>query len=140
MARDQALVVDASVALKWLVDEISTEKALQVRDHLKEEVILIVPSLFFYEIANVLRYKPEFGINDVKNIIQTLNNFQFRIEPFKQKLVNLTIDLAYQYYITIYDASYIAIGKRDRVDFITADRKLFSKLNSEQIILLEDCK
>jgi predicted nucleic acid-binding protein len=140
MARDQALVVDASVALKWFVDEISTEKALKIRDHLKEEVIPIVPSLFFYEIANVLRYKPEFGSNDVKNIIQTLIDFQFRIEPFEQKLANLTIDLAYQYGITIYDASYIAIGKRSQVDFITADEKLFSKLNGERIILLEDWK
>ena len=140
MARDQALVVDASVALKWFVDEIGTEKALKVRDRLKNQVIPIVPSLFFYEIANVLRYKPEFGSTDTKNIIQALNDFQFRIEPFEQGLANLTIELAYQYGITIYDACYIAIGKKNQVDFVTADKELYSKLKSERIILLEDWK
>lgn len=140
MARDQALVVDASVALKWFVDEIDTEKALKVRDRLRDQIVPIVPSLFFYEIANVLRYKPEFGSTDTKNIIQALNDFQFRVEPFVQGLANLTIELAYQYGITIYDACYIAIGKKNQVDFVTADKKLYSKLKSERIILLEDWK
>ncbi|MFW9903203.1 MAG: type II toxin-antitoxin system VapC family toxin [Candidatus Thorarchaeota archaeon] len=138
MARDQTLVVDASVALKWFVDEIDTEKALEVREHLKKEATPIVPALFFYEIANVLRYKPEFGSKDVKKIIKTLNDFQFRIEPFEEKIANLTIDLAYQYGITIYDASYIAIGRRNQIKVITADERVYSKLEDEQIILLKE--
>lgn len=138
MARDQTLVVDASVALKWFVDEINTEKALEVRDYLKKEATPIVPALFFYEIANVLRYKPEFGSKDVKKIIKTLIDFQFRIEPFEERIANLTIDLAYQYGITIYDASYIAIGRRNQIKVITADEKLYSKLEDEQIILLKE--
>ena len=139
MARDQTLVVDASVALKWFVDESNTEKALEVRDYLKKEATPIVPALFFYEIANVLRYKPEFGSKDVKKIIKALIDFQFRIEPF-ERVANLTIDLAYQYGITIYDASYIAIGRRNQITVITADERLYSKLENEQIILLEEWK
>jgi predicted nucleic acid-binding protein len=138
MARDQTLVVDASVALKWFVDESNTEKALEVRDYLKKEATPIVPALFFYEIANVLRYKPEFGSKDVKKIIKTLIDFQFRIEPFEERIANLTIDLAYQYGITIYDASYIAIGRRNQIKVITADERLYSKLEDEQIILLKE--
>ncbi|MHA2202983.1 MAG: type II toxin-antitoxin system VapC family toxin [Candidatus Hodarchaeales archaeon] len=140
MARDQTLVVDASVALKWFVDEINTEKALEVRDYLKKEATPIVPALFFYEIANVLRYKPEFGSKDVNKIIKALIDFQFRIELFEEKLANLTIDLAYQYGITIYDASYIAIGRRSQIAVITADKNLFAKVEEERIILLEEWK
>jgi predicted nucleic acid-binding protein len=138
MARNQTLVVDASVALKWFVDEIYTEKALEVRDYLKKEATPIVPELFFYEIANVLRYKPEFGSKDVKMIIKALIDFQFIIEPFEEKLANLTIDLAYQYGITVYDASYIAIGRKNQIKVITADERLFSRLKDERIILLEE--
>ncbi|UCE12286.1 MAG: type II toxin-antitoxin system VapC family toxin [Candidatus Heimdallarchaeota archaeon] len=140
MARDQALVVDASVVLKWFVEETDTEKALQVRDYLKEEAIPIVPAIFFYEIANVLRYKTEFGIEDIKNVVQTLEDFQFRVEFFEKDVAHPTIDLAYQYGITIYDASYIAISKKNQIDFMTADEKLYSKLRGERVILLEDWK
>lgn len=140
MARDLALVVDASVALKWFVDEINTEKALIVRDYLKEEAIPIVPALFFYEIANVLRYKAEFGIEDVKKVMQTLEDFQFNVESFEKEVAHPSIDLAYQYGITIYDASYIALSKKNQIDFITADEKLFAKIRGERVILLEDWK
>ena len=65
-------------------------------------------------------------------------DFQFRIEPFEEKLANLTIDLAYQYGITIYDASYIAIGRKNQIKVITVDERLFSRLKDERIILLEE--
>ncbi|MFW9779803.1 MAG: type II toxin-antitoxin system VapC family toxin [Candidatus Heimdallarchaeota archaeon] len=140
MARDQTLVIDASVALKWFVDEIHTEKALKLREFLRKDATPVVPALFFYEIANVLRYKPEFGSNDVMNIIKTLLNFQFKIELLDEKLTDLTAKLAYQFGITIYDASYIAIGQLYQVHFITADEKLVSQIQNEQVILLENWK
>ena len=69
MERNQALVIDASVALKWFVEEEQTNKAQEVLDYVTDKAIPIVPSLFFYEISNVLRYKPEFGIKDIKEVL-----------------------------------------------------------------------
>lgn len=138
MARNQTLVIDASVALKWFVNEINTKMALEVREELTHNIIPIVPHLFFYEIANVLRYKPEFGSNDVKEIIHTLKEFQFKIESFDNDLIDITINIAYEYGITIYDASYVAISKKLQTNLITADNKLYTKLNGKRTILLKN--
>jgi predicted nucleic acid-binding protein len=138
MERSQTLVIDASVALKWFVEESHTEKALEVLDYVTNKALPIVPALFFYEIANVLRYKPEFGIKDIKEIHSALSGFGFRVEPLKEELADLTVELAFQYGITIYDASYIAISSRNKCDFVTADEKLNNKLAGEKVILLKE--
>ncbi len=138
MERSQALVIDASVALKWFVEEIHTEKALEVLDHETEKALPIVPSLFFYEIANVLRYKPEFGIKDIKETMSALTGFGFMIEPLEGELANLTVELAFQYGITIYDASYVSISNKRKCDVVTADEKLYEKLTGEKVILLKE--
>jgi predicted nucleic acid-binding protein len=138
MERSQTLVIDASVALKWFVEEIHTDKALEVLDYATEKASPIVPSLFFYEITNVLRYKSEFGIKDIKEIHSALSGFGFMIEPLEGELADLTVELAFQYGTTIYDASYIAIGSRNKCDYVTADEKLYKKLTGEKIILLKE--
>ena len=50
MTAGQALVVDASAAIKWLVEEPGSDAALVLRDH-----DLMAPSLLRIETANVLR-------------------------------------------------------------------------------------
>ena len=50
MTAGQALVVDASAAIKWLVEEPGSDAALALRDH-----DLMAPSLLRIETANVLR-------------------------------------------------------------------------------------
>jgi len=119
MERVQTLVIDASIALKWFVEEVYTEKALEILDHLTKDVLPAVPSLFFYEVANVLRYKPEFGINDIKQVLSALFAFGFLVESLNEELGGMTIDIAYLYGITIYDASYIALSRKNQCDFIT---------------------
>lgn len=138
MERSQTLVIDASVALKWFVEEINTEKALEILNHITEKALPIVPSLFFYEIANILRYKPEFGIKDIKEINSVLTNLGFRVEPLEGELADLTVELAFQHGITIYDASYIAISNKRKCDFVTADEKLSKKITGEKVILLKE--
>lgn len=138
MERGQELVIDASVALKWFVEENHSNLALKVLDYLTEKALPIVPSLFFYEIANVLRYKPEFGIKDIQEVLSALTRFGFLVVPLENALCDQTIELAFQYGITIYDASYIAISSKKNCEFVTADEKLFGKLAGEKVILLKE--
>ena len=53
------IVLDSSVALKWIfADEDGATHAVRVRDdHVSGKNEIAVPSLFFYEIANVLATK-----------------------------------------------------------------------------------
>lgn len=140
MERIHELVVDASVALKWFVEEDDSKKALDVLDYITEKAIPIVPTLFFYEISNVLRYKPEFGIKDIQDVLSALLGFGFRVISLQDNIGDLTIELAFLYGITVYDASYIALSKKKEVDLITADEKLFRKITGEKVILLNEWK
>jgi predicted nucleic acid-binding protein len=140
MERSQELVIDASVALKWFVEEENSEIALEVLDHVSSKALPSVPSLFFYEITNVLRYKPEFGIKDIQEVFSALSGFGFLVSSLQDDLGDLTIDLAFRYGIPIYDASYLAISQKKNCHFVTADVKLFEKLAEEKVILLKDWK
>jgi predicted nucleic acid-binding protein len=140
MAGTTLIIIDASVVLKWFLLEPDTDKALSLREQLKSQYIPIVPSLFYYEISNVLRYKKEFGIKDVLQAIQSLDNFQFKFEPFTGDFAKKTVEIAFIYGITIYDASYVALSEILSADLITADEKLYKKVPDHRIILLSNWK
>lgn len=59
MAR-QSLVLDASVGVKWFSarGESALAKALDIRDaHIDGHAVIMVPDLFFYEVANAIVHK-----------------------------------------------------------------------------------
>ena len=60
------------------------------------------------------------------------------IETLEGELADLTVELAFQYGITIYDASYLAISNKRKCDIVTADEKLYEKLTGEKVILLKE--
>jgi predicted nucleic acid-binding protein len=52
----EIVVVDASVALSWLLPGEETNKTLLLRDYAvaNSDIKLLVPPIFWYEVANVL--------------------------------------------------------------------------------------
>jgi predicted nucleic acid-binding protein len=56
-------ILDASVILKWFVDEESSDQALRIRDEFcRGEREIVVPDLLLLEVANALRYNPTFSV------------------------------------------------------------------------------
>jgi predicted nucleic acid-binding protein len=54
-------VLDTSVVVKWFskMREDELNNALKIReDYLNKKIFLLFPDLLFYELMNVLRYKP----------------------------------------------------------------------------------
>jgi len=63
-------VLDASVVLKWFVDEYDSDKAAQLKEeYYSGEREIIVPDLLLFEVANALRYNPAFEIEEIKESI-----------------------------------------------------------------------
>lgn len=61
------LVLDTSVILKWFTQETYSDIALKIREDFYNGVHEIVePDLLVYEFTNVLRYNPNYKIEDVK--------------------------------------------------------------------------
>ncbi len=132
MAGAQALVLDASVVVKWFVDEEFTSQALAIRDAYRQRSVdVIEPALLSFEVLNALRYKPDFGTEDIRSVAKSLTGFQFHIFLLDGVVAEKTAEIAFQFGLTIYDASYFALAVQQSCTFVTAEKKLMTKLKDQ---------
>jgi len=115
-----AFVVDASVVVKWVVAEVSSEQATRL---LTRE--LIAPALIEAECANVLWTKARRGeITPVEARQRTefLLRAPLRLVPISD-LVAPALSLAFELDQPVYDCLYLALALRESATLITADRR-----------------
>lgn len=123
MAR-QALVLDASVGVKWFSQrgEDSLAQALAIRDsHVAGEVQVGVPDLFYYEVTNALVYKKNIPIEAIRSVIRDLFNLSLDAFPAGIELLAASTTLARQFDITVYDACYAALAREHGCPLVTAN-------------------
>jgi len=129
VARPTKVVLDASVVVKWYNKEDYSGDALQVRDdYISGKVDLVEPYLLVYEVGNALRYNREFGQSDVESATRNLLNMQMDLREINAEELPTIVGLAYNYGITFYDSTYIAISDHEDMQFFTADDKLLAKV------------
>lgn len=128
MARTTDKVLDASVIIKWFIEEEGSDRADKYLQAYKDKHFSIfVPTLLFYELGNILLAKKATA-GQVGRIIQHLHALNLiRIdvgyESFRKVFQNAD-DLQ----ITYYDASYLTLMQKESCEFVTADRKLYEKM------------
>lgn len=134
MEKQKTLVIDASVMVKWFLNEENSDKARIIRSELENgDISIIVPELLFLEIPNSLRY------NKVKekNIL-TANKILFgtglEVAGLNEEIMLKAIENSIKYNITIYDSLYVTIAQLHGIALITADKKLYKIPN---VIALE---
>ena len=139
---DGNLVLDSSVVIKWFSQEKNTEKAINLRERfLKGEVEITVPDLQLYEIANALRYNEELKESDVTSAVESLMDIGINIIVPTREIMSSAIELAFEFNITLYDAYFLALAKTLRFTFVTADQKLYRKIEELKFVkLLNDLK
>ncbi len=124
----EAAVVDASVVAKWFVDEPYSDVSLRLReDHVNLRIRLIVPYIMRYEVLNALKYSGGFGTQELVRVASSLEDYQFIEVPPDGKYAEETVRIAMDYGLTIYDASYVALGRVRGVTVYTADQRLLEK-------------
>ncbi|MBI2105489.1 type II toxin-antitoxin system VapC family toxin [Candidatus Woesearchaeota archaeon] len=125
------LVIDSSVVIKWFSDEEDTKKALKIReDFLNGKNIIAVPDIQIYEIANALRYNKHITKEEVIKYADSLIDIGIIIVIPTAEIIKSSIEIAFEYNITIYDACFISLAKDLNFDFITADEKLYQKIET----------
>ncbi len=122
------VVADASVIVKWFVEEDHSETSLRMRDdYVAQRTTIIVPAVAQFEVLNALRYSGGFGTDDLLEVARTLDGYQFMEVmlhgDYSGKAVKIAMDLG----ITVYDASYLALGEVRGIDVFTADEELLKK-------------
>ncbi len=98
------LVVDASVAAKWLVTEPLSDKALDVLGSSEE---LCAPDFPLAEVGNILWKKARAG-----DLAPAAAQERFRA------LLSMGV------WRTVYDSLYLALAEAEGCDFVTADERL----------------
>jgi len=74
--REEVIVADASVVVKWFVEEDYTDEALRLRDDYVERALEIAsPDLLPYEVLNALRYNPSFGGSQLVKTAMALEKY-----------------------------------------------------------------
>ncbi|HET9226131.1 MAG TPA: type II toxin-antitoxin system VapC family toxin [Thermoanaerobaculia bacterium] len=115
-----AVVVDASVALKWVVEEEGSREAVALA-HGK----LAAPTLFLAESANALWAKArrgELAPAEVVERIEALHNAPVELVPL-ETLLGDAVRLALELEHPVYDCFYLALAAQRGGVVVTADRR-----------------
>lgn len=120
--------IDASLALKWVMPEIYTEKAQGLLcDWITKGFTLIAPTLFIFEVASALRNKVHREIITQEEGLYALNQIrQGRVELiFSQNQVERAWEISGNLELpTAYDGFYLALAEEKGCEFWTADENL----------------
>jgi predicted nucleic acid-binding protein len=139
MARPAKIViVDASVLVKWYVEENDTETALQMRTDYENGIVDIWSThLMPFEVLNAVRYSQDLGQDEIEKIGDSLARTQIALHPLLNGGFRETcIRMAFKYGITVYDASYVALARSMDKTLYTADEKLYSKTSAKENVQL----
>lgn len=118
------LVVDASVAVQWALNEAGTTRALALR----HEEGLIAPSLIATEIGNALWKAVRRGHVARAEALDTMAAILIPfdalvpVEDLRSRALEIALELDHP----IYDCFYLALAERERCPLVTADKRLLA--------------
>ena len=128
-------IVDASVAARFLlVEELSEQAKLVLKDYLGEKLGLEAPELIIYEVGNTLWKAAQQGYLASEEAKQKFHHFlqlkigfvNFGKENYERILMrSMEADLTY------YDAAYIEAARKTGATLLTADNTLYEKASKE---------
>lgn len=117
------LVVDASVAAKWVLPEPGSERALVLRN----EPDLIAPVQIIAEVANtVWKYTKKGDLSSADAIAAVVIAISplTRLIPLEDLLVP-SLEMAVRFRHPVYDCFYLSLAAREGVPLVTADATQF---------------
>ena len=123
------LVLDASTALKWVLVEPDSDKAIRLRDDYRVAVHeLIAPDSFSLECAHSLTKKQRQGlIPDAKALWGAIlldAPVYFPIHALMDRAVTISVQNRHN----VHDCLYVALAEREGCELLTADDRLIRNL------------
>jgi predicted nucleic acid-binding protein len=126
------VVVDTSIAVKWIVNEPdSTEALALLAQWFSSGTVILAPPLLLYEVTNVLHQRIRKGSITFDEAEQALANVLVgALElDFSQPgaLSVRALQLAHRYALpAAYDPHYLALAERENCEYWTADARLWN--------------
>jgi len=134
------LVLDASIAVKWVLPEIETPKALSLRDDFRNGIHeLIAPDTLLVEVAHALTRAERRGLIQMREASAKLADVLTTSPELHlyRPLLLRAVEISSQARIGVYDCLYLALAEREQCQFVTSDRRLGS-LGLPYVVLLAD--
>lgn len=125
------LVVDASVALKWVLDEDGSDRARQIL----QTDVLLAPDLMWIEFANVLWVYVRRGLisrGDAEAAREALEAAPITALPSRPLLAaahRAAFDLGH----AVYECVYLAAAVDERATLVTADAAFAAKAGASDV-------
>ena len=122
------LVIDASVAVKWVIEEEGTKEALALRGR-----ALAAPDLLIAECANILWKKvrrnelSEQEAAFAAGLLARADIELVAMRPYLETAVRIALALDHP----AYDCIYIALAEAEGLRFVTADASLVRKVGRQ---------
>ena len=124
------LVIDASIAIKWVIEEEGTPLALTLR----REAKLLAPELLVAECANILWKKArrnELSREEALLAARLLQTAAIELVPTRSLLAAAT-RIAIELDHRAYDCLYLALAIENDCRFVTADERFLRKLGGRR--------
>jgi predicted nucleic acid-binding protein len=128
------LIVDASVAAKWFIEEAGRPQALPLLDMPDRQA----PDLLVVEVANVVWKKAlrgEIGAIQARFICASIAHC-FEVLHSADVLVERAVVMAMDLRHPVYDCLYLACAERAGARLITADRRLIAAVRGSHLAAL----
>jgi predicted nucleic acid-binding protein len=138
------LVVDASVALKWVLPEEDSELAEGLLDR---GVRLCAPAFIYVELANALWFQMRAGkLNETEaaGCMRDLRQAPLELWDGEEPLPS-TLEWAHRLDHAVYDCAYLAVALRLDGTYVTADRRFWQKTSTrdelrDRVVLLSELR
>lgn len=122
-------VVDASVVVKWLVDEPLSASAVSLLDRGEP---LVAPDLVFAETANALwatMRRGAIGVDDFADALATLRDAPLHVPVPTAGLLASAGRLAGDLDHRVYDCLYLALAMHEQRPVVTADQRFLDAVH-----------
>lgn len=127
------VVVDASVVLRWFVEQEGHEEATSwLRRFVVDPELLVAPDLLRFEVHGALaRLTPKRDPGWARRSFERFDRVGIRALSTDRKLFDRALALSAELRIAGYDAVYIAHAEALGVPWLTADRRVLRRLGKD---------
>ena len=124
-------VLDASVLVKWFVEEPDTPQALSLKTaHLEGACETASLDFVLLEVANALQRSKGFSLAEITRCCDELYALDLDLVALLPDVVHAAVELAARWNVTVYDAAYVALARELDAPLITADQALHAAVTS----------
>lgn len=133
-------VLDASVAVSWVLKRPQTPAALRLRQAFRNQVHeLIAPSHFPAEIASALtksERQKTLVVGHVRPLLEDILRTPPAFHPYEPLLLRAT-DISSQTRVALHDCLYVSLAEREGCELVTDDQKLLNALGGRFPFLVD---